>query len=351
LDDVFWRSIVWAARKPFVANTIPPFVTLSFDDCCGRQDFRYLDICTQHGYRPLVALFIGNIREEHLPFLRKKAEGKEILLCTHAMDYYDLQYFDFGVGEYGEEALREHFDAEDAFYRRLGVLPAQTVRLHWGELGVRSLPYLKQRGRTFICLPTHAGETKADQMLTEPGEGYWPYDSTQCFYDVLPDDHDFYTFGAFDERHMLDFLTGATVWLQESPTNDLSKAAEQAAYQIRHGLSNGFYAELLTHEQKLGVLKREEWDQVLARVDQLTSHHEKIYADHDYIGRYLRSKDGTWLAGAGEADGNTRCVLRGKAEVPLRLSVFLDSGGEVEHRYLEVPAFEGQMKFDVGEWK
>jgi hypothetical protein len=69
----------------------------------------------------------------------------------------------------------------------------------------------------------------------------------------------FYTFSAFDERRMLDFLTGATVWLQESPANDPSKAAEQAAYQIRHGLSNGFYAELLTHEQKLGVLKREEW--------------------------------------------------------------------------------------------
>jgi len=32
MDDLFWRAIVWAARKPFVANMVPPLVCLSIDD-------------------------------------------------------------------------------------------------------------------------------------------------------------------------------------------------------------------------------------------------------------------------------------------------------------------------------
>jgi len=36
IDDLFWRSILWTVRKPFAANMIPPFVTLSVDDCSGR---------------------------------------------------------------------------------------------------------------------------------------------------------------------------------------------------------------------------------------------------------------------------------------------------------------------------
>lgn len=35
LDDVFWRSIAWAARKPFVMKAMPPYRTMRFDDCSG----------------------------------------------------------------------------------------------------------------------------------------------------------------------------------------------------------------------------------------------------------------------------------------------------------------------------
>ena len=35
LDDLFWRSMVWAARKPFVMQGMPPFVTMRMDDASG----------------------------------------------------------------------------------------------------------------------------------------------------------------------------------------------------------------------------------------------------------------------------------------------------------------------------
>ncbi len=271
----------------------------------------------------------------------------EILVNTHAMSYYDLQLYDFGVGEHTPAALRERFARDDSFYERLGVPCARTLRDHWGEIGVASLPFLKERGRLYINTPIFIGEHKADQFLPPYGMGYWPYNSTLCFYDVLPDDNDFRILGAFYERQLADFLSGTTMLLQESPFNDVSKAAAKAAFQIRHGLSNAFYADLVTHEHKFSVLKLEEWDQILGRAAQLTSRFEKIYALYDDISRYVTDKDQTWLVSAGRSGAGLRCEVRGRAAAPLRLSVFTDLDDGFERRYVDVPAFEGQIMVEA----
>ena len=39
LDDLFWRAIVWAARKPFAMKAMPPYVTMRVDDCQGQGGF------------------------------------------------------------------------------------------------------------------------------------------------------------------------------------------------------------------------------------------------------------------------------------------------------------------------
>jgi hypothetical protein len=349
LDDVLWRSVLWAARKPLVANAMPPLVTMSFDDCSGRHDFQYLEVCNRHGYTPLASLFIDTVKDKHLPLLRGLASDGKILVNTHGFDYYDLQLYDFGMGEFTPAQLEERFARESAFYAKLGAQPCRTIRHHWGEDGFRALPFLKDRGRTFICTPFHIGEHKADQYChgdgrypVPAGEGYWPYDMVQCFYDFLPDDNDFYIFGSFGERHLADFMTGATLWLQESPTNDLEKVARQGAAQLRHGLANGFYAEFLTHEAKLGVLDLASWDAILRRIAALTDRLEMITSDHDAIGAYLRDKDRTRIVRAERAGGGFGCQLVGQAAGSLKLSVYKDVGDGVERRYLTLGAFDGQ---------
>ena len=43
LDDLVWRSIVWAARKPFVIRGMPPFVTMRVDDAKGSDNWSYVN--------------------------------------------------------------------------------------------------------------------------------------------------------------------------------------------------------------------------------------------------------------------------------------------------------------------
>ncbi|MGB9746413.1 MAG: hypothetical protein ACPLXM_05745 [Bacteroidales bacterium] len=67
LDDILWRSIVWAARKPFVMRGLPPLVPMRVDDVAGRGELMkesplyWVRICNKYGFKPWLGLFIYNL--------------------------------------------------------------------------------------------------------------------------------------------------------------------------------------------------------------------------------------------------------------------------------------------------
>ncbi|MCY3767087.1 MAG: hypothetical protein OXH06_16830 [Gemmatimonadetes bacterium] len=339
MDDLFWRSIVWTARKPFAANMIPPFVTMSWDDCEGRHDFTFADIANSYGFKPMPSLFIANVPERLFPKIRAGMQSGEIHYNSHALDYYRLLIYNFGKGECSQAELQSNFAFADAFWKRVGAHPCATLRFHWGEYGVRALPFLKERGHRFFCPALQTGLHKADMCMQD---GFWPYGLQTCYYDYLPDDHDFFAFAAMLARHQEDFLTGCTPYLRENERMDVEKAAGNAALQIRHGLRAGFYAEIVTHEQKFDAVTMEEWDRILARTQALTDGYEKIYASHDEIGHYLQGKDGVRLEQVSTDGAAARYTLAGRTSVPLRISVFRNDGDAVVRDYADVDAFEGR---------
>lgn len=339
MDDLFWRSIVWTARKPFAANMIPPFVTMSWDDCEGRHDFAFADIANSYGFKPMPSLFIANVPERLFPKIRAGMQSGEIHYNSHALDYYRLLIYNFGKGECSQAELQSNFAFADAFWNQVGAWPGATLRFHWGEYGVRALPFLKERGHRFFCPALQTGLHKADMCMQD---GFWPYGLQTCYYDYLPDDHDFFAFAAMLARHQEDFLTGCTPYLRENERMDVEKAAGNAALQIRHGLRAGFYAEIVTHEQKFDAVTMEEWDRILARTRSMTAGYEKIYASHDEIGHYLQGKDGVRFEQISTDGAAARYTLAGRTSVPLRISVFRNEGDAVVREYADVDAFDGR---------
>jgi hypothetical protein len=318
LDDLFHRSILWTVRKPFAANIVPPFVTMSFDDCSGRHDFKYVDITVDHGYVPMPSLFLRRVSEKLFPKIREDLRSGKVEYNTHAFDYYDHLYHEYGKGEYSIEKLKEIFFYEDAWWRKVGEKPGTTVRFHLGEMGVNALPFLKERGRLFLNPALQTGILKADMYM---GDGFWPYNLQNCYYDYLPDDHDFFVYNAMWKRSQEDFLTGCTVSLKENDYNDVEKAGHNLARQILHGLRAGFYGEIVTHEQKFESLSMDEWDRILRSGRKLTAKLEKIFIGHNNIAHYLKSKDGAWIKEAVVSNGSIRFKLAGKTDTPLRISI------------------------------
>ena len=79
-DDLIWRSIVWAARKPFVMQGLPPFVTMRVDDVIG--PFWWVDTANQYGFKPWGGLFYTQVQD--IPHLRNLINAGNMSVSVHS---------------------------------------------------------------------------------------------------------------------------------------------------------------------------------------------------------------------------------------------------------------------------
>ncbi len=90
LDDLVWRSIVWAARKPFVMQCMPPFVTMRVDDDDG--PFDWIHIANEFDIKPWTGIFLDEIDEIEAADLSALVQAGLATTSIHARSYYDSFY-------------------------------------------------------------------------------------------------------------------------------------------------------------------------------------------------------------------------------------------------------------------
>jgi len=331
IDDLFWRSIIWAVKKPFVANMIPPFISMSMEDCSGRLDFKYVDVCNRYGLKPMPSLFTRLVPQRLMPVIASQIEGNKAEYSTHALDYHNLLFGAYGRGPYTKEEYDGIFEQEDIFWNKIGHRPSPVNRPHLGEWYTESLPYLKERGRIFFSPALQPGVLKLDQNYNE---GSWPYDLPTCCYDHLPDDNDFYVFAGGLERGMEDFFTGTTPILRESETLDIGKAATNCSMHMTHGLRSGFFGIARFHEQKFTVVSLDQWDEILKNVMIKISGWEKKPAMLSEIAWYLKNREGTYIKETDFSEKRLNVMLEGDTS-GLSVSVFRNEEGHVTREFLK----------------
>jgi len=104
LDGLMWRSLVWAAAKPFPMRCLPPFVSARMDDCNGAYSaFGYLDAMNRFGIKPNLGLFT----DEMGPTDRAAAK----------------RLFDAGGADFSMHAFRDDFYKARPNYAPFAELP------------------------------------------------------------------------------------------------------------------------------------------------------------------------------------------------------------------------------------
>lgn len=119
LDDMFWRSIVWAAKKPFVMKAMPPYVSMRFDDCSGLgglwwiightnslniphpqplariinlepagqasvlNHFNYVKVLNDFGWKPEISLFVEQVSDEDWRHLKRIYNEANVQVSLH----------------------------------------------------------------------------------------------------------------------------------------------------------------------------------------------------------------------------------------------------------------------------
>jgi len=203
LDDCLWKSMVWAARKPFIMHALPPIATLRVDDVVGsgRQQwnvtpFHWVKTANKYGFKPWMGLFIYNITPEGIEELkelmpagladgtphafgrppRKESQIETIvnvynpyyapqMAAAHfvpdywysdAIPYLSKYYDEFIFFDHNNqkpwdpEISKKTLKAVDDWYRSTGLPMGKYLVAHWGEISANMMAYIYDNWGTDI---------------------------------------------------------------------------------------------------------------------------------------------------------------------------------------------------------
>jgi len=368
-DELFYKTIIWTARKPFIMMAMPPFVTARIDDCSGSGshyitnkestavNFRYIDTLNKYGYIPNIGLFLDDITDSDGKIIKEKHDKKLAEFSPHAFGeskdrkIKHLIYMKHNGEEYTKEELIRNFEKVDRKFSSWGIKPSRMLNAHYCETGVNSIPFLKERNQNFVkSLSVPFGSC----WNNSPSYAWKPYeirrsDGKYVFIaDYMPGHPGFFNLSnSFPYEERIDFLHGNTKFEGENKKNDIEGAIKKGVEIITLGLDSLFFGCLLTHEQRISAMNIGEWEQVLNGIDKLTSKYKKIFKGYDYIAEYAKSRYDTKItvANYNSTTDQITLKLKGKSSLPLKVYVYNDES--CQHKFKEIPVFDGetQIKF------
>ena len=159
LDDIVWRSIVWAARKPFVFQGNIPLVSMRLDDCNGLDmDYAYIDVINKYGITPHIAFMMDDTPPSAAKKLGEYTRtGKaEAFVHSRKMGDTDFMYWDFSLTNFHrgkpltEERIKQNFEDLDVFHKKYDIKYARSLVAHWGAIDKNVFPYLRKMGVEYV---------------------------------------------------------------------------------------------------------------------------------------------------------------------------------------------------------
>jgi len=312
-DDVFTRSLIWAARKPFLTWSMPCFAGLVVDDCSGSYDhFGYHKVMKEFGWSPYLSLFTETIDEVAHEDIHKTArvlhngqvEGT-LDINFHALRYNDSFCFNhLERRSLNADELAMRFAQWDRYEKLWDVRHGVWAHPHFGEIGSNAIPYFLERGIGYLTylLPFDAAwfdvPSKIDPIPPQPPfghPGYYmvphpDYPSLQLCNCVL----DRKSRTSSDYVVQTDYLWSHTPFWSEAPHPMLKESAQTLAAQIRRGIDSGFYGEGATHEQRIACLREGEFREIFQETHRLLSRYDLVQRNLNeilpYMGKHRNSR-------------------------------------------------------------
>ena len=366
LDDVFRKSILWSARKPFVTYSMPPMAAAAIDDCSGSYNhFRWVDTMNAHGWRPNLALFtdaIDEVAHENMYVDSRKLHAlwDEGLadIGFHALRYNECFCFEhLGQRTLTTQDLDERFARWDYYQKKWNIVTSPWIHPHFGEIGLAALPYFRARGAEFIThtLPFDASWFEVPTVKA-PVPPQPPYGHNGYFVSFPPECPDIMAVQCVLQKKTrestefevkADYLWNNTVFWDEAPDTRLSEAAHTISEQVRRGIDSGFFGMTLTHEQRIACLKMGEWEELWQEAGRLLARYPLEFRRPCDILAYLKKRNSCALE-AVEMNWTDRSVqfeFNSGEAIGTRLQLHRNAAdGGIETVQHEVSARKGKLQ-------
>lgn len=355
MDDLLWRSIVWAAKKPFVMQGVQPMITMRVDDVDGRggyggseiymKDLEWLKISNYYGFIPWCGTFIYNTTENFYPVLRELIDNNLATASPHSFDYDDNFLFHFHPLRPEEE---EGFNAADnvieawEFYSENSIQPSSYMVPHWYALAGDALAPMAQLGIEFIgtylpydydaypgswlnCGPYRTGRygvAVRGYPLSYSGPVSWMgNDFFVCLTEIQDD--------------------GGYEWYPDANLDiGVQQTINRGVRHLRRAINSMVLPTLFTHEDRL-KMTADQWRQILSEITSAISdcypEYDIVYRSMDDACQYMRAKVNLKIENVTAQNGIIGISCSGINDVPTKCYLFTDDEGQIMMKMTTLP--------------
>ena len=168
LDDLVWRSIAWAARKPFVMRGMPKYLAMRVDDVSGfgigaNQHLGWIETVNRYGIAPWVGIFIDDLREdpEGVKRLASLTQKGLATASVHARRWPSFFYLDEPLATDSAQRnvagrpwpklqMEANWAEAEQFFAGAGIVKSKLVLPHFYEFAPNDFEGLERWGTEFV---------------------------------------------------------------------------------------------------------------------------------------------------------------------------------------------------------
>ena len=342
LDDLVWRSIVWAARKPFVMQGVPPFVTMRVDDESG--PFWWLDIANEFGFKPWAGLFFHNIDDAEAAHLSSLVNAGLATTSIHAFNG-GFFYFNHSGSDWPDATIAAYYAEGTQWHLDHNIPISKFMLPHYYEIGTNAFQGLSDWGVEFI----------GTQM--EPGNGYgapWIMNGPYRNYE---------TGGSSEGRpgYYADFITvpghpefdgqffNCVTEIRDDagyewyPSSDVAGSIGRGTRQTKRALDSMALATLFTHGYFMDGIPPESWRAILEGITTNLEPYNPIYVTLDHACQYIRAMHTSDILDStyDPVSRQVTATLTGETDMPTMFYLFTEEGANIQETLVDVPTFSG----------
>ena len=344
MDDLFWRGIVWAARKPFVMQGLPPMITMRVDDTDGGgsnviNNFEWITICNEFGIIPWCGTFNNSIPSNYIATLRTLINNNKATASPHAFGSEFIYYNHDGLPSF--DAAANAREARD-FYLQNGLKISKYFIPHYYEVSSTALPEIWAMGGEFIgthMLPDNPYYTTpwlncAPYRINRDGRADWARPVYYAGYVDLSGIRFFICLAEIRDD-------GGYEWY---PDNNVTTTTARGIRHLRRSLNSMALSNLFTHEHFFATITTANWREIIRQITSEISEYNPEYRSMDYAVSYIRAKGNIRITDVRESLNDVEISYAGNNDMDTKCYLFTEQNGQINYRFVVLPRVNGSNK-------
>jgi hypothetical protein len=365
LDDLVWRGIVWAARKPFVMRGMPNLVTMRIDDVSG--PLWWVHIANEVGLKPFLALFMNEVSEATASDLLGMVTNGNATASIHAFTASTFFYFDNQHNtNYSDLVQSNNFYLGTQWHQSHGIPISKVCATHYSDIGPNAFGGLNNWGMEFVPIEVTPG-TREYTLPYAPwlvGGPYRLYETPQIGRIAWPTyyadwlavpGHPEFNGRFFNVYSEVRDAGSCNEWCPSN--NDIPGSINRGTQILKRALDSMVMATLFSHEWYIHptpccsstTFTTNSWRTVLQAITNNLAAYDPIYVTLDYASQYVRATRTSQLVAADydPPSGMVRATFSGQTDTETTLYTYVGQGNSISNITGTLPVFSGTITSTV----